>query len=273
MEPANQHDRSAAAPAAGGSPGPSAGPAAAPAGDLSGFLGGLVQSARRRGRNYLKPRVWIMALVHLAVFALIYWTAFLLRFDFAIPPYNMKILWSTLPWVLAIKFSVFLIAGQYDGWWTYVTFSDLIALVRYSVAATFFFAAAQYFLGLGYYTPRYVIVMDCLGSITVLGACAAVGGCTASSSGRSSIPTTSAGPFWWGPTTPRACWPARCRAIANCPIASADCWPWKTAPSAPGWGRSRSWAGWKTFARSPRPAPPARCWSRRASWPVRACGT
>ena len=81
----------------------------------------------------------------------------------------MQVFWDTLPWVLAVKFIVFLIAGQYDGWWTYVTFGDLIALVRYSLAATFFFAAGQYFLGLGFYIPRSVIVMDCLGSIAVLG--------------------------------------------------------------------------------------------------------
>ena len=131
---------------------------------------------------------------------------------------------------MGIKFIVFLIAGQYDGWWTYVTFGDLIALVRYSLAATFFIAAGQYFLGLGFYIPRYVIVMDCLGGDRrARRACAARGGCIASSSGRSSIPATSAGPCWWAPTTPRACWPTRSRPIANCPTAFAAFWPWKTA--------------------------------------------
>jgi len=125
---------------------------------------------RRLVRSYLQPRVWLIALVHLAVFALVYWMAFLLRFDFAIEPNDMRIFWRTLPWVLAIKFIVFLVAGQYDGWWTYVTFSDLIALVRYSVAVTIFLAVGQYLLGLGFLIPRYVIAMDCLGSITVLGA-------------------------------------------------------------------------------------------------------
>ncbi len=130
----------------------------------------LLQSARRRGRNYFTPRVWLMALVHLAVFALVYWVAFLLRFDFAIPADYIQVFWGTLLWVLAVKFTLFLIAGQYDGWWTYVTFGDLIALVRYTVAATFIFAATQYFFAMGYYTPRSVIFIDCLGSIAVLGA-------------------------------------------------------------------------------------------------------
>ena len=75
----------------------------------------IIQSARRRGKNYLKLRVWLMGLIHLFLFALVYWTAFLLRFDFAIPADGMKVLWATLPCVLGIKFFVFLFAGQHDG--------------------------------------------------------------------------------------------------------------------------------------------------------------
>ena len=140
--------------------------------DVSGWWGSYVQRARRQGSNYLKPRVWLMAVVHMAVFALVYWMAFLLRFDFDLAKVreNMPVFWGTLPWVLGIKFVVFLIAGQYAGWWTYVTFSDLVALVRYSLAATFFLGAAQYFLGLGFSTPRGVLIIDCLESIAVLGA-------------------------------------------------------------------------------------------------------
>ena len=125
---------------------------------------------RRRARNYRRPRFWIMAVIHLAVFAVVYFSAFLLCTEFH--PNSgelMQVFWGTVPWVLAVKFIVFLIAGQYDGWWTYVTFGDLIALVRYSLAATFFFAAGQYFLGMGFYIPRSVIVIDCLGGIAVLG--------------------------------------------------------------------------------------------------------
>ncbi len=135
-----------------------------------GFWRGLLQAAQRQGKSYFKLRVGMMASMHLAVFGLVYGTAFLLRFDFAVKPDDMRIFWATLPSVLAIKFIVFLIAGQYEGWWTYITFADLVALVRYSLAATFFIAAGQYFLGLGFYIPRAVMVMDCLGSIAVLGA-------------------------------------------------------------------------------------------------------
>jgi FlaA1/EpsC-like NDP-sugar epimerase len=162
MKPANPIDRIKAT--GGGKP-----PAG---GEVPGFLKGLEQLARRRGRNYFQGRVWLMALVYLAVFALVYWLAYLLRFDFFINPSDRTAIshfrW-TLSWILAVKFIVFLIAGQYEGWWTYVTFSDLIALVRYSLAATFFIAAGQYFLGWGFTIPRSVIVLDCVGTIVVLG--------------------------------------------------------------------------------------------------------
>jgi FlaA1/EpsC-like NDP-sugar epimerase len=134
----------------------------------------LGQSLRRRTSNLLRPRLWVMAVLHAIVFAAVYWLAFQLRFDFAVPPGKggIEVFWRTLPWVLGIKFLVFLIAGQYEGWWAYVTFGDLIALVRYSVAATFFVAAFLYFFAFSHtgYTPRGVIVMDCVGSIAVLGA-------------------------------------------------------------------------------------------------------
>ncbi len=131
----------------------------------------VMHSLRRKAASLLKPRLWAMGLVHLAVFAAVYWLAFQLRFDFgASRDYadNMPMFWHTLPWVLGIKFVVFLIAGQYEGWWAYVTFGDLIALLRYSVAATFFVAAFLYLTML--HTPRSIIVIDCCGTIVVLGA-------------------------------------------------------------------------------------------------------
>jgi FlaA1/EpsC-like NDP-sugar epimerase len=120
--------------------------------------------------NYLTLRVWLTALLYLMVFSLVYWVAFLLRFDFVIPADDMKVFWATLPWVLGIKFFVFLIAGQYDDCWSYMTFSDLIVLVRFSVAVTIFLAAGQYLLHLGFLIPRSVIIIDCFGSVIFLSA-------------------------------------------------------------------------------------------------------
>ena len=83
MKAADPDNRSSPLPAAGKAA-PAIGPAADAGSELAVFWRRVARSARRRGRNYLKPRVWLMALIHLVVFALVYWTAFLLRFEFAI---------------------------------------------------------------------------------------------------------------------------------------------------------------------------------------------
>ena len=60
-------------------------------------LGGL--SFRVLGQAMV-PRAWLLALGHLLVFAVAYWLAWLLRFDFDIPPYILSSFWSSLPWAV-----------------------------------------------------------------------------------------------------------------------------------------------------------------------------
>ena len=75
----------------------------------------------------------------------------------------------TLPWVLLAKFLIFLALGHFDGWWAYVTFADLIALIRSSILAMLCFIAINYFGGV-YAVPRGIPILDCVGTIVLLGA-------------------------------------------------------------------------------------------------------
>jgi FlaA1/EpsC-like NDP-sugar epimerase len=132
---------------------------------------GVRHAMSQRARHFLKPQVWLVAAVHLAVFIALYRLAFLIRFEWwSLPPQWDQLFWATLPWAMGIKFTVFLLFGQYEGWWAYVTFADLIALVRASVLASLAIVAVEYFLGSAYYTPRYILIMDCMGGIAILGA-------------------------------------------------------------------------------------------------------
>ncbi|MHB0956078.1 MAG: polysaccharide biosynthesis protein [Pirellulaceae bacterium] len=108
---------------------------------------------------------------HLILFGLIYWTAFLLRFDFEVPYLYVDRFWETLPWLLAIKVIVFYAAGHYHGWWRYVTFSDLAALLRASLFSFLALGAADYLLTFFHlqHIPRGVLILDTLVSIVVLG--------------------------------------------------------------------------------------------------------
>jgi FlaA1/EpsC-like NDP-sugar epimerase len=125
---------------------------------------------RRQLRHLFAPRGAVLALAYTLVFILVYWLAFLLRFDFNIPVDAVEVFWATLPWILAIKFCLFFVLGQYEGWWAYVTFADLIGLIRAAVLATLVIASARYFCGAPFKIPRSVLVMDGLGCIAVLGA-------------------------------------------------------------------------------------------------------
>jgi len=113
----------------------------------------------------------MVAVAHVAVFALVYRLAFAVRFDawWFTSGANHDLFWTTLPCVLGIKFVLFLLLGHFEGWWAYVTFADLIALVRTCVLAALAIVAVQYALGTSWYTPRSILIMDCMGAIAILG--------------------------------------------------------------------------------------------------------
>lgn len=116
----------------------------------------------------LRGRVALLALGHLAVFALVFGLAFALRFDFAIPPFALQTLWACLPWVLALKLAIFYYWGQYHGWWSYVTFSDLSALVRAATLSLLVLAAVDHFV-IPQQIPRSVLMLDWLLTIVAFG--------------------------------------------------------------------------------------------------------
>jgi FlaA1/EpsC-like NDP-sugar epimerase len=68
----------------------------------------------------------IIAIIHdvVAVVAA-WWLAYMLRFNFDIPPDHMEILQKTILWVILIQVPVFFIYGLYRGVWRYASLPDL----------------------------------------------------------------------------------------------------------------------------------------------------
>ena len=116
----------------------------------------------------LAYRVWLLALAHAGVFAATLWTAFLLRFDFQLPEEAIAILWRNLPWVLGVKLGVFLALGQLHGWWRYVIFSDLVALLRAATLSFLLIISIDHF-AVSHHVPRTVLLLDYVLTISVLG--------------------------------------------------------------------------------------------------------
>ncbi len=118
--------------------------------------------------HVLALRVFLLAIGHLVLFSLVYFSAFQLRFGFDIPYSSLDIFWCSLPLVVCVKLAVFYVTGHYHGWWRHVTFSDLVALLRASVISLTTLAVLDHFV-LPYQIPRAILLLDFTLAILVLG--------------------------------------------------------------------------------------------------------
>lgn len=119
------------------------------------LLQSLIQNLLCRNR-----RIYFLLIAHLLVFWASYEISLRLRFDTVIPTDVRRDFWRTLPWILAIKLTMFHLVGSLHGWWRYVTFSDLASLLRVSTFASCFIAAADYLFSEAYQVPRSMLLMD-----------------------------------------------------------------------------------------------------------------
>ena len=108
----------------------------------------------------LNVRQLIAFLHDLAVSIVAWLLAFLLRFNFSIPPEFVPIMWQTLPLAALIQVVVFWKMGLYQGVWRFASLPDLkrilsaVCLSSLIVAVTFLF---QRVLGV---VPRSVFILD-----------------------------------------------------------------------------------------------------------------
>jgi FlaA1/EpsC-like NDP-sugar epimerase len=106
--------------------------------------------------------------VHVALWAASFVLAFLLRFEFEIPPFY----WARLPmWLaslLAIRIVVHWYVGLFHGLWRYSGTRDLINMLKASTASAALFVVAIMFFGPKGF-PRTIFVIDWLVSIMLVG--------------------------------------------------------------------------------------------------------
>jgi len=132
-------------------------------------------------------------LANLVLLTMVYWLAFGMRFGFRIQPEWMHVLFITAPWVLTVKLAVFHFSDQYRGGWFYVTFADLVALLRAAMLSLVAIVAIDHFL-LPQQIPRAILLLDCVMTIMLYGA--------AKASGRMFVEHV------WPTVRPRVCLPA-----------------------------------------------------------------
>src|SRR5204862_3417853 len=101
-------------------------------------------------------RVVILFVFHALVFAACYAFAYLVRFEFAIPPeYLAAFKWS-LPVAVGLQLAIGLFFSFYRGWWRYVGIADVVRLVFGLSAGVLLLVTVWYVGPLAGFEERFV---------------------------------------------------------------------------------------------------------------------
>ncbi|MFN7923987.1 MAG: nucleoside-diphosphate sugar epimerase/dehydratase [Bryobacteraceae bacterium] len=110
---------------------------------------------------FLKTRPFVIALFYGVMVTMSLFLAYLLRFEFSIPPSDLALFKKALVIAVIAKFTVFFALGRHRTSWRYTGFYDLQHLLLSQVLGSAAFAAANYIV-VGSAFPRSVYFIDFL---------------------------------------------------------------------------------------------------------------
>lgn len=114
-------------------------------------------------------RVPTVLVTHAAIFAVVYLTAYVVRFDGAITEEQWSVALQTLPLVVTMKLAVLLARGGHRGLWRYVNFADVRLLFEIAMLGAAVVALASWAIPNEFRPPRSVVLIDSAGTLLVLG--------------------------------------------------------------------------------------------------------
>jgi FlaA1/EpsC-like NDP-sugar epimerase len=79
--------------------------------------------------------------------------AFLLRFDFTIPPQQLELFWECLLVVMIVKPLVFVVTGFYNSLWRYASIQDAVEILKGVPHSSILAVSAVFFLRQFDYSP------------------------------------------------------------------------------------------------------------------------
>ena len=108
----------------------------------------------------LRHRGIVKLFLHFAIFAGAYHLAYLIRFDFIVPPVYGRVIRETILYLLIAKAIGFLAFGLFQGWWRFVSIRDVLPIAAGCTAGSAIFAGMDIvFLG-NVAVPRSVYLLD-----------------------------------------------------------------------------------------------------------------
>lgn len=108
----------------------------------------------------LTKRRLIVFLSDTLLIALSLCLAFLLRFDFTIPPPQLDLFWECLLVVMIVKPLVFVVTGFYNSLWRYASVQDAVEILKGVTLSSILAVAAVFFLRQFTPIPRSIFVLD-----------------------------------------------------------------------------------------------------------------
>ena len=117
----------------------------------------------------LKYRRGAVVCAHLFLVVISSLLAFLLRFDWTIPPDYFILIGTTLPLIILVRLGVFHFYGVHHGSWRYASIRDLVNIVKAITLSSVVLVMIIYFF-LGYHQyPRSIYVIDWLILVMLVG--------------------------------------------------------------------------------------------------------
>jgi len=132
---------------------------------------GAPDLASQRAHPVLRYRYVIKLLLHGFIFTFAYLSAYLLRFEFVIPPEYSAGIRGTIPVMILAKSAGFFAFGLFSGWWRYVTIRDVMPIASGCTLGSVLFMGSVFLFQPHILVPRSVYLIDWgLTLMAVLGA-------------------------------------------------------------------------------------------------------
>src|SRR5659263_463226 len=119
----------------------------------------------------LRNRTTVKFFLTLGIFITANYLAYLVRFEFNVPSDMAGVMRQTIPILVIAKALGFLVAGQFRGWWRFVSIKDVLPIAAGSALGSVLFAAAVWWLWGPSHVPRSIYLLDWVNTMAlVLGA-------------------------------------------------------------------------------------------------------
>ena len=116
----------------------------------------------------LRSRTTVKFFLTLGIFISANHFAWLIRFEFNVPPGMVAVMWQTIPVLVIAKALGFLASGQFSGWWRYVSIRDVLPIAAGSTLGSVLFVAAVWGLWGPTHLPRSIYLLDWVNTMVLV---------------------------------------------------------------------------------------------------------